>query len=282
MRTFYCASECKLSTFLLEKYNGQLSYSTFFKLLRKKDIKVDGKRVNSDVALSGNEKIEVYYDGKALPELYSVVFEDDNILVVDKFKNITSEDLFEQLKLKSEPLYFCHRLDRNTDGIMVFAKNECAYEELLDGFKARTFDKIYFARVYGIFEKKQDILTAYLKKDAKNATVSIYKDKRDDSKLIRTQYKVIEEHDGCSTLLIRLLTGRTHQIRAHLSYIGHFVLGDGKYGNEKINNAFKIKQLSLSSVKIALNFSPGKSLYYLNDRYFIKHGYESIIENNKF
>ena len=271
MRTFIADNKEKLSRMLLDRYQGALSYSVFCKILRKKDVKINGKRVGKDVSLDVGDRVEVYFDGES-PKKYSIVFEDDNILVIDKFKGYSSEQVFNDILSERGTAYFCHRLDTNTDGIMIFAKNQPSFEEIKSGFKHRSFDKIYFAVLYGTFEKKSAILTAYLKKDSANSIVRVYNNKVKDSVEIRTQYFVFEEENGLSKTLIRLLTGRTHQIRAHLAYLGHFVLGDGKYGVEKINRIYVVNKLQLTSVKLTLRFSKESPLYYLDGRCFEKSG----------
>ncbi|MBP5177681.1 MAG: RluA family pseudouridine synthase [Clostridia bacterium] len=281
MKTFIADKNCKLSRFLLDAYSGSLSYSAFCRLLRKKDVKVNGKRTAKDVTVSVGDKVEVYFDDDksvidATFRQYSTVYEDDMILIVDKNKGVTSENLFERLKNDFGEVYFCHRLDRNTDGIMVFAKTDEAYRAIVEGFKKRDFDKIYLATVYGVFDKKHEVLTAYLTKDAENSVVRVTDERAVGSRLIRTEYLVIDEQADRSTVLVRLLTGRTHQIRAHLKHAGHFILGDGKYGVNRINKAFKIDMLMLTSVKITLSFDNDSPLSYLDGKTFVKKGYENL------
>lgn len=267
MKSFKAQKNVKLSKFLLDSYNGGLSFSMFNKLLRKKDIKVNGERVNKDITLNIGDEVVVYYDGEQVKVTYKTIYKDENILVVSKPKGITSEDFYNQIN--DGNLYFCHRLDRNTDGLMIFAYNERAYEELLKGFKDRTFNKIYRAKVYGKMEKNEDLLQAYLFKDSKKSLSLIYDNKVKGSVLIKTYYKVIESHDNYSILSVELLTGRTHQIRAHLAHIGHFILGDGKYGNDKINREFGEKELNLTAQKLTLHFEKGSFLAYLDGKTFV-------------
>ena len=270
MRSFYPQNKIKLSKLLLDGYEGELSYAAFCRILRKKDVKVDGKRVNHDVTLFGGEQVDVYFDGDKNIEFYSEIFRDDNIIIIDKAKGITSEALYEKLKFSYGEVYFCHRLDRNTDGLIVFATNPEAYAEITEGFKIRSFDKIYLAVVYGLFDKKHDVLTAYMTKDEEISLVKMHREKVVGSKEVKTEYVVISQTDNTSVLLVRLLTGRTHQIRAHLAFCGHFVLGDGKYGSEKINRQLKIKDMKLSSVTITFKFDENSRLRYLDGRTFSK------------
>ncbi len=266
MKEFSVKEKIKLSRFLLGAYDGGLSFSTLNKLLRKKDIKVNGVRVSEDKILSSGDVVTVYYDGEKEIS-YKTLYVDDNVWVVIKPKGVTSEDFYKILNTDGS-VYFCHRLDRNTDGIMLFARNEKAYNEILSGFKNRTFEKIYLAKVYGVMDKKEDILEGYLFKDVKNSKVTIYDRKVKGSLPIKTKYKVIESDGVTSTLEVSLLTGRTHQIRAHLAYAGHFVLGDGKYGSEAVNRSLGIKKLQLTAIKLILYFQKEDFLSYLDGKTF--------------
>lgn len=267
MKEFSVNEKIKLSRFLLGVYDGSLSFSTLNKLLRKKDIKVNGVRVSEDKILSSGDAVTVYYDGEKKEIQYKTLYKDDNVLVAVKPKGITSEDFHEMLNTDGS-VYFCHRLDRNTDGIMLFGRNEKAYNEILNGFKNRTFEKIYLAKVYGVMDKKEDILEGYLFKDVKNSKVTIYDRKIKGSLPIKTKYRVIDSDGVTSTLEVTLLTGRTHQIRAHLAYAGHFVLGDGKYGSEAVNRSLGIKSLQLTAKKLILHFEKEDFLSYLDGKTF--------------
>lgn len=275
MKEFSVSEKIKLSRFLLDAYNGSLSFSELNKLFRKKDIKVNGVRVNRDKVLALGDKVTVYYDGKEKSVLYKTIYKDENILVSIKPKGITSDDFYNLINFDGK-VYFCHRLDRNTDGIMIFALNQKAYEEILEGFKKRTFEKIYSATVYGVMDKKEDTLEAYLFKDQKNAKVTVYDKKVKGSLPIKTKYKVVNTNGVTSELKVTLLTGRTHQIRAHLAYMGHFVLGDGKYGSENVNRRLGANSLKLSAIKLVLHFKKEDYLSYLDGKTF---NYESFNGN---
>lgn len=248
-----------------------LSYSAFQKLLRAKDIKVNGKRVGQDVSLSIGDKVEIYYNPQPVDK-FSTIYKDENIIVVNKKSGYTSEAVFEDLKKLDASCKFIHRLDRNTSGVMIFAFNEECEKILLDGFKNRCFDKRYIATVYGVFNKKQDVLTAYLLKDAESALVKIYNDKVEGAVPIKTGYKVIEEFSDRSVVEVTLYTGKTHQIRAHFAHLGHFVLGDGKYGNNEFNRRNGIKKQMLQASSLTLYFEKDSALSYLNGKTFKVNG----------
>lgn len=263
MKTFVAEKKEKLSEFLLDFYAGGLSYAAFCKLLRKKDIKVNGKRTSSDILLSPGDIVVCYFDGERRAA-YGVIYKDENIVAVDKRKGISSEEVFSEVKGEFPSALFCHRLDTNTDGIMLFALNPRSYDALFNGFKARSFEKFYIAEVWGHFEVKRAVLTAYLQKDEKNSFVRVYDEPIKGAKKIITGYEVLKEKPQTSLIEVEIFTGRTHQIRAHLAHEGHFVLGDGKYGVEKINRELKVKELKLTSYKTILHFDKQSFLSYLD------------------
>ena len=237
------------------------------KALRKKDVKVNGKRVSQDVMLSVGDKVEIFY-AQSFNAKFEEIYKDENVLVINKYSGYTSESVFEEISQKYNGAGFIHRLDRNTNGIMIFSLSLSVESELLNGFKNRTFEKFYTAYVVGKMAKKSDVLTAYLLKDKDNATVKIFNNQVKNSVLIKTGYEVLEERDGYSILSVRLYTGKTHQIRAHLAHVGHPIIGDGKYGDFDVNNKLKEKSQKLTASKLVLHFAEGSPLYYLNNKIF--------------
>ena len=229
----------KLNTFLLDTFSG-LKTSSIFKALRKKDIIINGKRINENVVIHTNDEIIIYIKDELLNSNYnySIIYEDDNILIVNKPSGISvtensnnerslTEVLYNDLNMK---VYPCHRLDRNTLGLVLFAKNQDSLNILLNKFKNREIEKHYICYAYGIFQKKQDVLEDYLFKDTKKSMVYISHTPKIGYKKIITSYKVVKEFKdkNISCLEIHLETGRTHQIRAHLAYIKHPIIGDRK------------------------------------------------------
>lgn len=266
MNGFTATKNGKLSKLALI-HLSDLSYSALRSALRKKDVKVNGVRTDKDITLNVGDKVEIYYkpiDDKG----YSVIFADENVLVVNKKSGYESEAIFNAVLKEFNKAFFIHRLDRNTSGLMIFALNENAEKELLLGFKNRTFDKLYKAKVKGVPNPKKAELTAYLFKDQKNSLVTITDKKVVGSSLIKTGYELLSTEDNCSILSVKLYTGKTHQIRAHLAHIGHPILGDGKYGDFALNNKLKLKRQLLTAVSLTLKFEKESCLYYLNGKTF--------------
>ena len=267
MITFVADRNGKLVKLAL-KNSADLSYSALNKLLRNKDVKVNGKRIKEDVSLNMGDRVEIFY---TVPEKekYTVIYKDENITVVDKKAGYLSETVFEDLKSRGET-YFIHRLDRNTAGVMVFANNKAAETELINGFKTRAFIKYYTAVVIGRPPEIEGVLEAYLLKDSATATVKISDKFSLGAVKIKTGYKLISESGDTSVLKVRLFTGKTHQIRAHLALIGCPIVGDGKYGDNAFNKAHGAKELQLFSESITLHFADGAYLRYLDGKTFTR------------
>ena len=268
--------EKKLNKVILERVPN-INYPTFCKLLRKKDIKINGKRINKDMLIYENDKIEIYLP-KELEETkinLDKVYEDENILVINKPAKIEvtgSNSLTEIInkqytncEFKPQP---CHRIDRNTTGLVLFAKNKEALEILLEKFKKHEIEKHYLALVYGIPNKKEERLEAYLFKDNKKSQVYISDIFKKGYQKIITRYTVLEKRkDNTAVLDVEIETGRTHQIRAHLAHIGYPIIGDGKYGKNEINKQFGKKYQMLCSYKLKFHFqSESGILAYLNGK----------------
>ena len=194
---------------------------------------------------------------------FDTVYEDDNVIIIDKESGVNAEAVYSALSEKGET-YFVHRLDRNTEGLMVFARTKEAYEELLLAFRDGRVEKIYNALVFGKMPKRHSREEAYLEKDAARAQVRVNAKKGEK---IVTEYEVMEEGEGCSLLKITLHTGKTHQIRAHMAYLGHPVVGDNKYGDNAKNAALHAARQRLLAKEISLDC--GGCLSYLRGRRFI-------------
>ncbi len=266
MKTFVAEKNKKLSK-LVFSYCDDLSFSAFQKALRNKDVKINGKRISSDVLLNEGDVVSIYYNSSD-NVFFTILYSDENVVVINKKRGISSESVYERLKQKFPTAGFIHRLDRNTSGIMIFSLSKQAEEELLRGFKSHNFTKEYLAEVVGIPKQKEAIIEGYLIKDGKKALVQIEDKPFRGAVYIKTGYKIKEVKDKTSILNVTLYTGKTHQIRAHLAHVGHPIVGDGKYGNEKINKELRKSKQELIASGLTLHFDKNQFLAYLDGKKF--------------
>lgn len=268
----------KLDKFLKDNIQT-LSNNLFYKTLRKKDIKINGKRVSENINVFENDEILIYIPDNLLESNLDldIIYEDNNILLINKPSDIEvtgSQSLTEVVhKLYTNCEFLpmpCHRLDRNTSGLILFAKNEVALDILLDKFKHHEIEKHYLALVYGVPKKKNDRLISYLFKDSCKSLVYISDVPKKGYKKIITSFSLLESFDNNTSLLdVEIETGRTHQIRAHLAHIGLPIIGDGKYGINEINKKFKVKTQTLISYKLIFKFENSSGILdYLNEKCF--------------
>ena len=277
--------------------------SLMYKYIRSKRIKVNAKKCDISYKLCEGDIISLYindeffapvqpkYDFLGSGKTLNIVYEDENILLCDKPAGILSHPdngeyvdtaitrikryLYEKGEYKpDEETSFApalvNRIDRNTSGIIIAAKNAESLRILNEKLKNREMHKLYLCVVIGKLEKENGILKGYLEKNEQQNRVYVSKNSNDKSKEISTKYKVLGYADGLSLLEVELLTGRTHQIRAHFSYYGHPLLGDGKYGTNELNKRFGgYKKQFLYSYKLIFDFkTDAGTLQYLNKKEF--------------
>lgn len=292
----------RLDKFLTKRFKT-MPKSLMYKYIRTKYIKVNGKKCEISTRLYEGDIITLFikdeffdapqydtYDFLKSPNRLNIVYEDENILLLNKpvgllchpDENYHFDSLLSRLhhylydKKEYDPKdensfapALANRIDRNTGGIVIAAKNAQSLRVLNQKIKDREIKKFYLCVVHGRLNKKQATMTDYLEKNENQNRVYISSKPTPGSKTIKTKYKVIKEFGNMSLLEIELLTGRTHQIRAHMAYIGHPLVGDGKYGTNKQNKGIELKWQALCSYKLEFSFkTDGDILEYLNGKSF--------------
>ncbi|MBR5504819.1 MAG: RluA family pseudouridine synthase [Clostridia bacterium] len=290
----------RLDKFLF-KFFASIPASMVYKGIRKKRIKVNGKKSEIGYMLCEGDVLELYINDeffespkgdeafKTLVPKLSVVYEDDNILLADKASGISVHDdetekvntLINHIKAylfqkgeynpdeeNSFAPALCNRIDRNTSGIVIAAKNAVALRIMNEKIKNREIEKFYLCLVQGRLKDKEKTLKSYMVKNEAQNRVYVHDSPIDGGKTAITRYRVLAEGELTSLLEVELMTGRTHQIRAHLASIGHPLAGDGKYGTNEFNKKIGMKHQALYSYKLKFKFSDENELSYLNGKSF--------------
>lgn len=284
----------------LHKLLKEASNGFLYKMLRKKNITLNGKKAEGTEKLQEGDHVKLFlsdetflkfagHPAKSIGELnvklkpvsLSVVYEDEDILIINKPQGMLSQKakpsdvsaneyildyLLENGSLTNEDLRtfkpsICNRLDRNTSGLLIAGKSLPGLQEMAECLKDRSMKKYYRCIVKGTVTEKKKI-TGYLKKDEGSNQVQIYSKEVPESKYIETEYTPIESCGKITLLEVHLITGRTHQIRAHLASIGHPIAGDEKYGdhnwNVTLRKKYNIRGQMLHAYR--LEFPDGRSV----------------------
>ncbi|MBE6555196.1 MAG: RluA family pseudouridine synthase [Ruminococcaceae bacterium] len=277
----------RLDKFLTKAIKG-MPLSFLYKSIRTKKIKVNRARAKEHQILSEGDEIQLFIKDEffdlpekdmsalaAIKPKLSIIYEDENIMLLNKRPGVlVHEDteggentliLHVKAYLHQKGEYdpaleqsfapaLCNRIDRNTGGIVVAAKNAEALRVMNEKIKQNELSKLYLCAVHGVPRKKEDTLTGYLLKDSAANLVRVSDTRLAGSKHIITKYRVLRERGESALLEVELVTGRTHQIRAHLSHIGHPLLGDGKYGQNRAERMRGYKHQALYAYRLRFDF----------------------------
>lgn len=281
-----------------------LPMSLLYKSIRLKKIKVNRKRAENNTILSEGDTVQCFladefFEKKADTHSFEsinvkldIIYEDENIMLLNKRPGVSvheDEDgstntlithiqayLYQkgEYRPQDEQSFapaLCNRIDRNTGGIVIAAKNAEALRVMNEKIKRREIDKFYLAAVHGIPKPEAATIKGWLLKDDKKNIVRVYdKNPPRAAKEIITKYKVVAKNTDSALVEVELLTGRTHQIRAHMAFIGHPLIGDGKYGINKTDRAKGYKYQALYSYRLLFSFDKSEPtcLDYLIGREF--------------
>lgn len=241
----------------LERELPLLPPAAIRKALKTKDIRVNGQKVQDNVPLRPGDSVLLYTLAKA--QQIPVLFENDDCIIINKPAGISADEeersgfnvltwAQDCLDSSSQP-FLVHRLDNQTSGLMVIAKHKAAEEALSQAFKDNQVEKEYVCEILGSPKPPLGVVTNWLTKDSAAGRVKVHHQQVSGSKQIITEYAVLVAGQ-VSRLLVRLHTGRTHQIRAHMAFLGHPLLGDDVYGDRDANKTYKARSLRLCATRL--------------------------------
>lgn len=282
----------QLKNFLLEKFGSIFSSSKISKAIKDGDIKINGKKSVWNSILKENDEIKIFlkirnenFDFLESKNELDVIYEDTNILIVNKPRGVVcqkdakekKDTLNQRIKKylynKNEESFneanLVHRLDKYTFGLCVAGKNLETIKLLNDLWNTNCVSKYYRCFVFGCPKQKQATLKAFIMYNEQSQKMEIDKNDKFKKEII-TSYKVVNEFKNYTELEVKIDTGKKHQIRVHLSSIGHPILGDSKYNNI---NLLGYKFPTLCSYKIVFNFDKNVFLSYLNQKTFVLKKY---------
>ena len=261
---FTVDDEQKATAFLATAVAG-LSRAKADILVKSGEVRVNGSRIKSNAALRRGDIVTVFVpDGVSRDVSLKTVYDDDNIVVFDKPKRTAYDALPE---LYGSPLFAVHRLDTNTTGLIAFAKTEYALAELTAAFRERRVSKLYEAVVSPAPVAERAVLTAYMKLLRSQNTVIVSAEPKAGYKTMITEYEVKERIGGAAVLRVFPHTGRTHQIRAHLNFVGCPIIGEHQYYIRGGAIAGAPDTQMLAAVELSFSGLKGK-LAYLNGKVF--------------
>ena len=230
--------------------------------LKRKDVRVNGVRSSGDVLVRGGDTLILYVEARYLTALPEVIYEDDALLVAEKpagipvdsdGQGIGADTMLARLRAVCPDARLCHRLDTGTGGVLIAAKNEAAEAYIRAVFEAHALTKLYQCVVVGNPPRDEARLTAWLEKDADASRVRVIDHPAPHALPIETRYRVLAQANDLARLEVNLITGRTHQIRAHLSHVGLPLLGDDKYGDRAANRRYRAAQPVLWCTQVAFD-----------------------------
>lgn len=255
---------------LLSKYLNQAPKSFIYKMLRKKNITLNGKKADGSEKVEKEDEIKLFLSDETIDKFMEkkevmkvahqldILYEDNNVLIINKAAGMLSQKaqkedislvehitsyLLDTKQLTEEELKcfrpgICNRLDRNTSGIIIAGKTLIGLQKMSELLKTRNIDKYYLCIVKGCVKERQ-LIEGYLLKNKNHNKVSITKEPLEGAEYIKTEYEPLKATKEFTLLKVKLLTGKSHQIRSHLQSIQHAVIGDGKYGDVPTNNQLR-------------------------------------------